>query len=128
VANDRKTQYGVVTLFVAERRSGGFLRMVSLSRSKEKSMNESRRFSRRDVIKIAALAAAAPLAARVGAADAPKAAKSAMQYRDTPNGKQQCDNCLQYIPGKSPTANGQCKIVEGSINPKGWCIAYSPKT
>jgi hypothetical protein len=91
-------------------------------------MDERRKFSRRDVIKIAALAATAPLAARVGKAYAQKATKASMQYRDTPNAKQQCDNCLQYVPGKSATANGQCKIVDGSISPKGWCIAYTPKT
>src|SRR5204862_5599396 len=84
---------GIVTSFVRNVGAREFLQSA-LQRNKEKIMDERRRFSRRDVIKIVALAATVPLAARVGAADPPKAAKSAMQYRDTPNGKQQCDNCL----------------------------------
>lgn len=92
-------------------------------------MDECKKFSRREVIKIAALAATVPLVgASIGTAQAQKATKAAMQYRDTPNGKQECDNCMQYVPGRSPTANGQCNVVEGSISPKGWCIAYAAKT
>ena len=92
-------------------------------------MDDAQKYSRRRMIKIAALAAGAPLlAATVGTAYAQKATKAAMQYRDKPNGKQECANCLQFIPGKSASANGQCNVVDGSISPKGWCIAYAPKT
>ena len=91
--------------------------------------DRNRRITRRTVLKSAALLAAV-VAAPAGIAEAlaqTKASKAAMQYRDTPNGKQQCDNCIQFVPGKSPTAMGTCKIVEGDINPKGWCVAYAPK-
>ena len=50
-----------------------------------------------------------------------------MQYQDHPKGNQQCSNCLQFIPGKSATAMGECKVVAGPISPKGWCIAYVKK-
>jgi len=57
-----------------------------------------------------------------------KASKASMQYRDSPNGKQECSNCMQFIPGKTPKAKGSCKIVAGAISPAGWCIAYTPKS
>jgi hypothetical protein len=36
-------------------------------------------------------------------------------YRNTPKGKQRCDNCDVFIP---PDA---CTSVEGKISPSGWC-------
>jgi hypothetical protein len=56
-----------------------------------------------------------------------KASKASMQYQDHPKGKQDCSGCIQFIPGKTPTAMGTCKVVEGEISPKGWCIAFAPK-
>lgn len=87
-------------------------------------------FSRRAVLKSAALLAAA-VATASGAAETlaqGKASKASMQYRDSPNGKQECSNCLQFIPGKTPQAEGSCKVVAGTISPHGWCIAYTPKS
>ena len=55
-------------------------------------------------------------------------AKSVVQYEDV--GKQKgadCDDCVQFIPGKTANALGTCKIVEGEINPHGHCIAFTPK-
>ena len=83
--------------------------------------------SRRSTLKKAALAATLavlPWAARGQA----KAGKQAMQYQDQPKGDQTCDTCVQWIPGPKPDAPGQCKVVEGPINPKGWCVAYVKKT
>lgn len=54
--------------------------------------------------------------------------KSVAKYQDKPHGSQQCDGCIQFIPGKTPSAQGTCKIVEGSISPKGWCMFFSPKS
>ena len=56
-----------------------------------------------------------------------KATKQAMKYQDKPNAGNECDKCLQYVPGKSAKAPGTCKVVEGSISPKGWCMAFAPK-
>lgn len=60
-------------------------------------------------------------------AAAAKLAKPAMQYQDTPKGTQDCVKCIQFVPGKTAKADGTCKVVEGSISPKGWCVAYAPK-
>lgn len=85
-----------------------------------------KQMTRRTVLKSAALLAglaAIPLAAEA----AGSASKASMQYQDHPKGDQECSNCLQFIPGKSASAMGQCNVVAGSISPHGWCIAYSKK-
>lgn len=82
--------------------------------------------SRRDLLKgvamLAGVAALRPVRAQG------KVAKAAMKYQDHPKGDAECSNCLQWIPGKTPTAMGSCKVVAGEINPKGWCLAYVKKT
>jgi hypothetical protein len=57
-----------------------------------------------------------------------KLSKDAVKYSDTGNvaGKD-CDDCNQYVPGKSANEAPTCKIVEGPINAHGHCIAFSPK-
>ena len=85
------------------------------------------KLSRRTILKNAALAAGIvviPFAARAQA----KATKQAMQYQDQPKGDQTCDGCMQWIPGPKPDAPGQCKVVDGPINPKGWCVVYVKKS
>jgi hypothetical protein len=81
--------------------------------------------SRRDLLKGAALLAVT-VVVRSAHAQA-KPSKAAMKYQDHPNGDAQCSNCLQFEPGKTPAAMGTCKVVEGPISPKGWCIAYVKK-
>jgi hypothetical protein len=84
-------------------------------------MSES--FSRRKALKIVALlggAAALPQLAREAHAQA-KATKQAMKYQDQPKGDQRCSGCAQFVPPN------QCKVVEGNINPNGWCIAFAAK-
>lgn len=60
-------------------------------------------------------------------AQSTKVAQAVAKYQSTPKGGQQCDGCLQFIPGKTASADGTCKIVEGSIAPKGWCMFFAPK-
>jgi hypothetical protein len=57
-----------------------------------------------------------------------KLSKASVKYTDAGNveGKD-CDDCSQYVAGKSANDPGSCKIVEGAINPHGHCIAFSPK-
>lgn len=87
------------------------------------------KFSRRKVMKFMVLGAAVPIVnTLISQAQAAKASKGSMQYRDEPNGEEQCSNCMQFIPGKTPEASGECKVVEGSISPQGWCIAYAKKS
>lgn len=80
--------------------------------------------SRRVFLKGATLAAGIsvlPTLIVSGNATAAKMAKSMMQYQDAPKNSSQCDTCVQFIPGSKP----QCKIVEGDVSPKGWCLAYA---
>ncbi|MDA8421589.1 MAG: twin-arginine translocation signal domain-containing protein [Pseudomonadota bacterium] len=90
-----------------------------------------KKVSRRSLLKGAALlagVAAVPGLMASKEALAGKAPKAAMQYRDHPNGNKECKICMQFIPGKSPTANGTCNVVAGSISPHGYCIAWAPKS
>lgn len=50
-----------------------------------------------------------------------KAKQSMVQYQQKPKGDQECDKCLHWVPPDS------CKMVEGKINPKGWCTLFAPK-
>ncbi len=57
-----------------------------------------------------------------------KGSQAQFKYQKTPSNGHKCSQCTFYIPGKSSTANGTCKIVDGSISPNGWCTAFSGKS
>jgi hypothetical protein len=79
--------------------------------------------SRRNAVKAMtwlAAAAALPAMARRAAAQG-KVSKTAVQYQDQPKNDQRCSGCLHFV------APQQCKLVEGSISPNGWCMAYAAK-
>lgn len=95
-------------------------------------MNHQQRVSRRSIVKggvyaLTGIAIASLTRTEASAAEA-KLAKAAVQYVDAgqEEGKD-CDDCIQFIPGKTSKAMGTCKIVEGEINPHGHCIAFTPK-
>lgn len=77
------------------------------------------RASRRQwlLMSVGLLAAAVP--GRAGAQQ--KMAQKLVQYQDKPKGAQDCDQCLHFV------APSSCKMVEGTINPKGWCALFAPK-
>ena len=87
-------------------------------------MNDCK-LSRRSVLRgVALLAGAALTASVVRSNDAlaqAKATKEAMKYQDKPSGDKQCSNCLQFV-----APNG-CKVVEGTVSPSGYCIAWVKK-
>ena len=64
--------------------------------------------------------AAGAVVGRASAQDE-KIAQTLVQYQNTPKDKAECDGCVNWV---APNA---CKIVAGTINPKGWCVAYAPK-
>jgi hypothetical protein len=64
----------------------------------------------------------------VAAADASKAPQSQMHYQPTPNGNMHCAICKFFIPGKDASSSGTCQVVDGSISPNGYCMAYTPKS
>jgi hypothetical protein len=74
--------------------------------------------SRRTLLQMAvALLAAIPRRA----AAQQKIAQKLVQYQEKPKRPQECDNCLHFV------APSSCKMVEGKINPKGWCSLFAPK-
>jgi valyl-tRNA synthetase len=92
----------------------------------ERALNndESNRTSRRKVLQggLTVLAAGTAMAAVATQARAQeKLAQNLVQYQDTPKDGAQCDACINWV---APNA---CKIVEGKIAAKGWCVAFAPK-
>jgi len=80
--------------------------------------------SRRCLLRGLALAggSASLLAANfVRPADAAQVSQKLVAYQDTPHNAQECDNCAQFLEPSS------CKVVEGTVSPKGWCKVYVKK-
>ena len=86
----------------------------------DRDIADAPRPTRRVVLK-GALAAAIVGGGAAGARAQNKAKQSLVQYQEKPKGDQECDKCLLWAPPDS------CKVVEGKINPKGWCALYQPK-
>lgn len=94
------------------------------------SINENRRTLIRRGITIAAVGAVAAtglLKTGPARAQAGKASQSTAMYQAKPHGADQCDNCIHFIPGKTPKDAGTCKVVEGAVAPQGWCVMYARK-
>ncbi len=89
-------------------------------------MNDHPKLSRRSVLRAVALLAGATLIGntvpRNEALAQQKASKESMKYQDKPNGEKQCSNCLNFVP------NNSCTIVEGTISPQGYCMAWVKKS
>jgi high potential iron-sulfur protein len=88
-------------------------------------MDDQRKLTRRSMLTRAAWVAGATLAGTVipiqVATAQQKASKEAMKYQDKPNKDQRCDNCMQFV------APSSCKVVDGTISPSGWCMAWVKK-
>lgn len=85
--------------------------------------------SRRVWLKAATGAAvAAPLVFFASQSQAAKndALRGSLKYQDAPSGSKRCDNCMQWVPGKTAKDKGGCKILPGDteISPSGYCVAY----
>ncbi|GAC1620635.1 MAG: hypothetical protein NVS9B10_02570 [Nevskia sp.] len=76
--------------------------------------------SRRTMLKLG-LASLATGVSGVAAAQAQKISQASVMYVDASKNGMLCEQCIQFI------APGACKIVEGKINPKGYCVAFAPK-
>jgi hypothetical protein len=88
-------------------------------------MDDPRKLSRRTALRHAARIAGAAVAGAVVpirfASAQQKVSKEAMKYQDKPNGEMRCDNCMQFV------APSSCKVVDGTISPSGYCIAWVKK-
>lgn len=83
--------------------------------------------SRRSILKFGSIALAMiPVVAFAAKNDA---MRSSMKYKDSPEGDKSCSNCMQFVPGKTASDLGGCKIFPGDteVAPKGYCVAWSKK-
>ena len=85
---------------------------------------------RRKLCKTAGLTLAfLPLAAitRQAHAATNAALRAELKYQDTPKSGQSCLTCLEFLPGKTPSENGGCKLIPGDdqISPQGYCIRWN---
>lgn len=76
--------------------------------------------SRRRVLQGGLTLLAAGAAVRTAAAQE-KLAPDIVQYQKTPKDGAKCSACVNFV---APNA---CKIVDGTISPEGWCVAFAPK-
>jgi len=51
-----------------------------------------------------------------------KVPQASVQYQQQPKGDQKCSTCANFI-AESKT----CKLVEGQINPEGYCVLWTKK-
>ncbi len=89
---------------------------------------ENRLMSRRRLVKTAAALAGISFipAALIRDAAAARMTKADAHYEVHLKGKPDCDDCVHYIAVKSGKGNGACRLVEGEINPHGWCQYFQP--
>lgn len=85
--------------------------------------------SRREMLSNLKHAGAAGGAIALGFAGAVRAADNSSQlrkvdvrYQDEPKGNQRCAGCKNFV---GPDA---CRVVQGSVNPNGWCLLFQTKT
>jgi hypothetical protein len=91
---------------------------------------------------MALFSAAAWLPLILATAAEAKASKSAVHYRDYPNGMRMCQECKFFISGGGRSGmmgcpmeggrmghgmmgSGACQLVEGRISPMGYCDLYA---
>ena len=61
------------------------------------------------------------LATTAAAQPSRKMSKQDAGYKDSPNGASHCAGCAQFL------APSSCKLVEGAINPAGWCTLFAAR-
>jgi hypothetical protein len=84
--------------------------------------------TRRTILIGAATLSGLPLLAAASSAQAAGTMpKTNAKYQEMPKGAQMCSKCNYFIPGATPKAAGQCKIVAGAISPNGYCVLFAPK-
>lgn len=65
------------------------------------------------------------ICARSDAVD--KASKASLLYQSHPHNGQRCGECRYFAAGSGQNA-GTCSVVEGAVEPNGWCMAFSART
>jgi hypothetical protein len=49
-----------------------------------------------------------------------KVSQTSVQYQVRPKGEQKCASCMNFI-----SESNTCKMVEGTVNPDGWCNLWA---
>lgn len=90
-------------------------------------MKESINQSRRSLLKLGSIAVVMMPVAAMAAKNDPL--RKAMKYQDKPEGDKKCSNCLQFVPGKTASDLGGCKVFAGDteISPNAYCSAWAKK-
>jgi hypothetical protein len=80
------------------------------------------RLGRRALLRriLVALSASALFNTPYPVAAAPKISQKAVAYQDHPEGDKRCEKCAQF------QAPNTCKMVDGAINPQGYCRIFMP--
>jgi hypothetical protein len=75
--------------------------------------------TRRQMLRASLAAVGGLVAVNAGAQE--KIDPKMVQYQTMPKDGNKCSTCVNF---EAPSA---CKIVSGTIDPNGWCIAFAPK-
>ncbi len=59
-----------------------------------------------------------------GLTEADKKTRTALGYKEATADGKTCDTCTLYVPA---TGCGGCKIMKGTVNPKGSCVSFAKK-
>jgi High potential iron-sulfur protein len=98
--------------------------MLATERNEMRQSSTRRTFLSNAIV----LPAFAGLLTATASADASKASQASMHYQTSPNGSMQCSGCKFFIPGQDAKSNGSCQLVDGSISPNGYCMAFTAKS
>ena len=60
-------------------------------------------------------------------AAAQKSSKASLLYQEHPHDGKECADCRHFTPGSDASGAGTCALVDGPIQPTGWCTAFSPR-
>jgi predicted adenine nucleotide alpha hydrolase (AANH) superfamily ATPase len=83
--------------------------------------------TRRNMLKLGGIAIAMIPMVALAAKNEPL--RKAMKYQDQPEGDKKCSTCMQFVPGKTASDLGGCKVFAGDteISPNGYCSAWVKK-
>ena len=84
---------------------------------------------RRALARGVALAGSTLLVFSVGMrpAAAQKSSKASLAYQEHPHDGKKCADCKHFTPRSDASGAGTCALVEGPIQPTGWCTAFSAR-
>jgi anaerobic selenocysteine-containing dehydrogenase len=85
-------------------------------------MDNNKKISRRTILRGAVVTAAAvPVLLSGMTAAYAKVKQAEVKYQQTPKDGQKCSDCANFEAPKS------CKLVDGEINPEGYCQLFKKK-